>query len=127
MSLGAANRPPVAITAVTVYSLRPGTVPDFVDAIKKINDALSKQPDWPKTSGWLQLANGGGVPTFVLLNDRQNWGEFAPLPKTPQDVLTETIGKEAADAVYKTLRESTEHLYTEAATYRSDLSYTPTK
>jgi len=127
MSLGAANRPPAAITAVTVYSLRPGTAPDFIDAIKKINDALSKQPDWPKTSGWLQLANGGDVPTFVLLNDRQNWGEFAPRDKSPQDVLTETIGKEAADAVFKTIRESTEHLYTEAATFRSDLTYMPAK
>src|SRR3954471_17924289 len=38
MSLGAANRPPAAITSVAVYSLRPGTAPDFVDAIKKIND-----------------------------------------------------------------------------------------
>ena len=127
MSLGPANQTPPPLTSVTVYSLRPGTVPDFVDAIKKVTDAISKQPDWPKTSGWLQLANGGDVPTFVLLNNRQSWAEFAPRDKSPQDVLTETIGKEAADAVYKTIRESTEHLYTEAATYRSDLSYTPAK
>jgi hypothetical protein len=127
ISLGAPNRAPAAITSVTIYNLRPGTAPDFIDAIKKINDALSKQPDWPKTSGWLQLANGGEGPTFVLLNDRQNWGEFAPLPKSPQDVVTETLGKEGADAIFKTIRDSTVHLSTEAATYRSDLSYTPAK
>lgn len=127
MSLAPPNQPPAPITAVTVYSLRPGTASDFIEAIKKVNEALNKQPDWPKTAGWLQLANGGDVPTFVLLNSRQSWAEFAPRDKSPQDVLTEAVGKEAADAVYKTIRESTEHLYTEAATYRSDLSYTPAK
>ncbi len=127
MSLAPPNQPPAPITSVSVYTLHPGTAPDFVDAVKKVNDALSKQPDWPKTSGWLQLANGGEAPTFVLLNARQNWAEFAPLPKTPQDVLTETIGKEAADAVFKTIRESTARIDVHAATYRSDLSYTPGK
>src|SRR5262249_20872727 len=85
MSLGAANRPPTPITAVTIYVLHPGAQNEFMDSIKKINDALSKQPDWPKTSGWLQLINGGEGPTFVLLNARQNWADFAPLPKSVQD------------------------------------------
>jgi len=127
MSLAPPNQPPAPITSVTIYTLHPATAPDFVDAIKKVNDAISKQPDWPKTSGWLQLANGGEAPTFILLNGRQNWGEFAPLPKSPQDVLTDTIGKEAADAVYKTIRESTARIDTHAATYRLDLSYTSAK
>ena len=81
----------------------------------------------PKTSGWLQLANGGGVPTFVLLNQRKNWADFEPLPKTVQDVLTETYGKDAADQLLKTIRDSTEHLYTEIGQYRADLSYIPAK
>jgi hypothetical protein len=127
MSLAPANQPPAAMTSVTVYTLHPGTAPDFIDAIKKVTEALNKQPDYPKTSGWLQLANGGEGPTFVLLNPRQNWAEFAPRDKSPQDIVTETIGKEAADAIFKTIRDSTAHLYTEAATYRPDLSYTPAK
>jgi len=126
MSL-APDMPQSPMVAVNVYTLHPGAAPDFIDAIKKINEALNKQPDWPKTSGWLQLANGGEAPTFVLLNARQNWGEFAPRDKSPQDVLTETIGKEAADAVYKTVRESTARLQVHAATHRPDLSYTPGK
>lgn len=127
MSLGAANRPPTPITAVTIYVLHPGAQNDFMDAIKKINDALAKQPDWPKTSGWLQLVNGGEGPTFVLLNARQNWADFAPLPKSVQDVVTETYGKDQADSIYKTIRNSTEHLLTESAVYRPDLSYSPAK
>jgi hypothetical protein len=124
MSLAPANQPPDAMTSVTIYVLHPGTAPDFTDAIKKINDVLSKA-DWPKTSGWLQLVNGGEGPTFVLLTQRKNWGDFAPRPKTPMDLVSEALGKEASDQIFKTIRESTAHLFTEAATYRPDLSYEP--
>jgi hypothetical protein len=127
MSLAPANQPTAPMTAVTVYNLHPGAGPDFMAAIKKINDALLKQADWPKTSGWLQLANGGEGPTFVLLSNRKNWADFAPLPKTTADVLNDTYGKETADQIQKTIRDSTAHLYTEAATYRADLSYAPGK
>src|SRR5437868_734275 len=37
MSLAPPNQPPAPLNAVTVYTLRPGTAPDFIDAIKKIN------------------------------------------------------------------------------------------
>jgi len=42
-------------------------------------------------------------------------------------VLTETYGKETADQIQKTVRDTTEHQYTEAASYRADLSYVPGK
>src|SRR6266852_4832153 len=127
MSLAPANQPPAPMTAVTIYVLHPGAAPDFIAAIKKINEALGKQPDWPKTSGWLQLANGGEGPTFVLLSSRKNWADFAPLPKTPADVLTETYGKEMSDQIQKTIRDCTAHLFTETAVHRADLSYVPGK
>lgn len=127
LSLAPANQPPAPMTSVTIYVLHPGAAPEFISALTKIKDAFNKQPDWPKTSGWLQLVNGGEGPTFVLLSSRQNWAEFAPLPKTVADVLNETYGKEQADAVLKAIRDSTAHLYTEAATYRADLSYSPSK
>jgi len=77
MSLAPANQPPAPMTSVAVYVLHPGTAPDFIAAIKKINDALGKQADWPKTAGWLQLVNGGEAPTFVLLSARQNWATIS--------------------------------------------------
>ena len=64
MSLAPANQPAAPLTAVTVFVLHPGAGPDFIASIKKVNDALSKQADWPKTSGWLQLVAGGEGPTF---------------------------------------------------------------
>lgn len=125
MSLGPANRTPAAMDSVTIYRLHPAAQNEFMAAIGKINAALSKQPNWPKTSGWLQLVNGGDNPTFVLLNARQSWAEFAPLDKTPQEVLTEANGKEDSDATYKTIRDSTARLSTETSVYRPDLSYLP--
>src|SRR5438270_9564881 len=119
MSLGAANRPPTPITAVTIYVLHPGAQNEFTDAIKKINDALGKQPDWPKTSGWLQLVNGGESPSFVLLNARQNWAAFEPLSKSVADVLTEVYGQDGGSQILKTIRDSTATLWTETAEYRS--------
>jgi hypothetical protein len=127
MSLAPPGRPIAPMVAVTVYVLRPGAAPDFIAAIKRVNEALSKQADWPKTSGWLQLVNGGEGPTFVLLSDRKNFADFAPLPKSVIDVITETYGKEQADAIQKTIRDSTARLSTESATYRADLSYNPGK
>ena len=56
------------------------------------------------------MANGGEGPTFVLLNNRKNWADFAPLPKTVADVLTEAYGKEMSDQVQKTIRDSTARL-----------------
>ena len=111
MSLGPADQPTAPITAVTVFVLHPGAGPDFMAAIKKVNEALGKQADWPKTSGWLQLVNGGEGPTFVLLSSRKNWADFAPLPKTLTDVLNDTYGKETADQIQKTIRDCTAHQY----------------
>src|SRR3954469_5342757 len=45
MSLAPANQPPAPMTAVTIYVLHPGSAPDFIAAIKRINDSLAKQPD----------------------------------------------------------------------------------
>jgi hypothetical protein len=127
MSLAPPNQPPAPLTAVTVYVLHPGAAPDFIAAIKRINEALNKQADWPKNSGWLQLANGGEAPTFVLLTARKNWGDFELLPKSVPDILTETYGKEDGASIMKAIRDSTARLFTEAATYRADLSYVPKK
>lgn len=127
MSLAPPSATPSPMTQVAVYHLRPGTAPDFIAAIKKTNEALSKQPDWPKNSGWMQLINGGEGPAFVLLTSRKSWADLAPLPKTLGEVLTEAYGKEEADALQKTVRDATVRVDTHMASYRADLSYIPGK
>src|SRR5260370_31777789 len=107
MRLAPGNQPTAPMTAVTVFVLHPGAAPDFIAAIKKATDALSKQADWPKTSGWLQLVNGGEGPTFVLLSYRKNWADFALLAKTVADVLNDAYGKRASAQIHKTIPHST--------------------
>jgi hypothetical protein len=125
LSLREANTQPAPMESVAIYVLHPGATNDFVEAINKITAALKKDPNWPKTSGWLQLVNGGEAPTFVVLGARQSWADFAPLDKSVQDVTTAAYGKESADALLKVIRDTTAHLYTETAVYRPDLSYLP--
>jgi hypothetical protein len=125
LSLREANTQPAPMESVAIYVLHPGATNDFVEAINKITAALKKDPNWPKTSGWLQLVNGGEAPTFVVLGARQSWADFAPLDKSVQDVTTAAYGKEGADALLKVIRDTTAHLYTETAVYRPDLSYLP--
>ena len=125
MSLREAHAAPPPMEAVTIYVLHPGAGNDFVEAITKITAALKKEPSWPKTAGWMQLVNGGEGPTFVVLSGRQSWADFAPLDKSITDIATEAYGKEAADALFKVIRDSTAHVFTETAVYRPDLSYLP--
>jgi hypothetical protein len=127
LSLAPANQPPAQLTAVTVYRLKPGMSEQFTSVIRSINEALSRDAGRPKNSGWMELINGGEVPTFVVLTSRQNWSEYSPLDKTIREVVTAAYGKDQADALYKKLTDSTESIWTETAMLRTDLSYMPGK
>jgi hypothetical protein len=127
LSLAPPSNPPTPMTAVTIFVLHPQTQNAFEDVVKKITAAVNKQPDFPKTSGWLQLANGGEGPTYVFLSQRQGWADYAPPAKSLADIVAESYGKEGAEAIFKTLREIVAHTYTESAIYRADLSYAPAK
>src|SRR5689334_17363568 len=43
MSLAPPNQPQAPMTSATIYVLHPGAAPDFIAAVKKINEALGKQ------------------------------------------------------------------------------------
>jgi hypothetical protein len=125
MSLAPPNTPPAPMSSVTIYVLHPGMGDDFIGAVKKINEALKKEPSWPKTSGWYQLASGGQAPEFVIVGARQGWADFAPLDKSIRDVVTANYGQETADGIFKTMRDSAEKVIVEADVHRADLSYEP--
>jgi hypothetical protein len=125
LSLGSGEGP-AALSAVYVYRLHRGKVDDFVAATKKIADAL-RAAKWPQSSGWLELVNGGEGPAFVLVLGRKGWADFAPGAKTVFQVVEEAYGKEQADAIWKGRDATVAQSFTEAATYRPDLSYVPGK
>jgi hypothetical protein len=105
-----------------IYNVIPEHVNDFLDAIKKINAAIQKTNYPVKPSRWYQLANGGEVPTYVLISDRASWGDMEPPEKKLQDALKEAYGDAGA---LDQLRHSCHRITTEMSVYRADLSYVP--
>ena len=43
------------------------------------------------------------------------------------ELVNAEYGKEAGDQIFKSISDSTAHIFTEMATYRADLSYVPGK
>jgi hypothetical protein len=123
LSLGS-SQGPAALSAVYIYRLHRGKTDDFVATVKKVQDAL-RAAKWPESSAWLELMNGGEGPTFVLLLERKGWADFAPGAKTVFQIVEEAYGKEQADALWKSRDATIAQSFTEAASYRPDLSYVP--
>jgi hypothetical protein len=114
------------MSAVYVYKLHLGKSDDFEAIVKKVGEALNKA-NFPATGGWLQLVNGGEGPMFVLILERNGWAGFAPTPKSVPQIVEEAYGKAQADALWKTFYGTVAQAFSEAATYRPDLSYVPGK
>jgi hypothetical protein len=114
--------PPLPLSAVFIFKLRYGKTDDFVGAAMKVSDALRKA-NWPLKGAWLQLVNGGEGPTFVLVSERKGWGDFAPPSPTLAQIVEQAYGKDQADAIWKTFDACVAQSFSEAASYRPDLSY----
>jgi hypothetical protein len=125
LSLGSPGQP-LPLSAVYIYKLKFGKSDDFAAAVKKINDALQKA-NWPYKGAWLQLVNGGEAPMFVLVSERKGWADFAMPPKSLQQIVEEAYGKDQADALWKSVDACVAQAFSEAASYRPDLSYVPGK
>lgn len=113
---------PAKRRTTSIYTLIPGRVNDFIEAVKKINAAIQKTNYPAKPSRWYQLANGGEVPTFVLVSDRAAWGDMEPTEKKLEDALKEAYGDSSA---LDQLRHSCQHISVEMSEFRPDLSYMP--
>lgn len=113
---------PAKMRTTATYNVIPERVNDFLDAIKKINAAIQKTNYPVKPSRWYQLANGGDVPTYVLVSDRASWGDMEPPEKKLEDALKEAYGDAGA---LDQLRRSCHRIVTEMSVFRADLSYIP--
>ena len=113
---------PAKMRTTAIYNVVPEHVNDFLDAIKKINAAIQKTNYPVKPSRWYQLANGGEVPTYVLVSDRASWSDMEPPEKKLQDALKEAYGDAGA---LDQLRRSCRRITTEMSVFRADLSYMP--
>lgn len=118
------STPAKMLTAVD-YFIKPGGLQNFTDAIKRIN-AARKQTNYPsKPSRWYQLAVGGEGPRFVVVTDRNSWGDMQGPEKTMADMLKEAYGND--DKTLQNLRDAVDHTVSSLMEYRADLSYIPAK
>jgi len=117
--------PPTPLISVTHYMLTPAGTNDFVEAVKKIGEAIRKT-NTPQAGAthWYQLSNGGDSPHFVIVGDRAGWANFAPATdKTLDAMMEEAYGKEQGAAILASARKAIRSVYSEALQYRPDLSY----
>lgn len=115
---------PAKMRTTATYSVIPERLNDFLDAVKKINAAIQKTNYPTKPSRWYSLANGGEVPTYVLVTDRASWGDMEPPEKKLDEALKEAYG-DSGPQVLDQLRRSCHRIVSEISVYRADLSYIP--
>jgi hypothetical protein len=113
---------PAAMRTSATYSVIPEHVNEFTDAIKKINAAIQKTNYPAKPSRWYSLANGGEVPTYILITDRASWADMEPPEKKLEDALKEAYG-DTGPAILDQLRRSCHRIVSETSIFRADLSY----
>ena len=120
--------PPSAFSVLTYYRLKPEGLNDFVETVKKVNEAI-KKTSYPQAgpSAWFQLVNGGEGPLFINAAGRASWAAFAPNDKTLDQLMEEAFGKEQGAAILAAGRKAILSIRTETVKYRADLSYVPPK
>lgn len=114
---------PKMITVVHFF-VKPSGVPQFTDAIKKINAAIQQTKYPTKPSRWYSLASGGDGPHFVLVTERGNWTDMQGPEQSMTDMLKQAYGD---DKALQQLRDAMDHTMSELLEYRAELSYTPAK
>jgi len=117
--------PATPLISVAHYMLTSTGTNDFVEGVKKINEALTKTNS-PRagTNHVYQLSNGGEVPHFVSVGERASWASFAPpSDKSLDAIMEEAYGKEQGAAILAAARKAIRSVYIEALQYRPDLSY----
>jgi hypothetical protein len=115
-------KPPKMITIVHYY-VKPASVQQFQDAIKRISAAIKKTNYPVKPSRWYSLVSGGEGPHYVLVTDRNSWSDME-LPQTSMADMLKQAGDEKA---LQDLRDAFRYTMSEMAEYRADLSYVPAK
>ena len=114
---------PTKFAHVIHFHVKPESVNDFVDAVKKISEAAKKTSS-PARPDWYQLFSGGMGPEFVLVLPSNSWAELQPT-KTLDAMVEEAFGKTTAAALLASFRRCVRYTDSELLEYRPELSYVP--
>jgi len=121
----ASDQPPDPLSRVTTYYLKPGREGDMAAGIQQVNDAIKKSNYPAAPSEWYSLVNGGYGPQLVAVSGMKSWAGFQPPEKGMGQMLTETLGKQATDALHTKFMDSFRKTRSEILEYCPDLSYIP--
>jgi hypothetical protein len=110
----------------TTYYLKPEGVSQLEEGLKRTR-AISEKAQFPRTSSWFQLVNGGEGPAFYQSQPRWTWDDFeAPTP-TFTSLVDEALGKSLADDLRRSMSSSVRYTVSEMTKARPDLGYEPAK
>jgi hypothetical protein len=120
---GSMTEPPKMVE-INHFLLKPGTESDFNDAIRKINDAITKS-NWPVHYTWYALQDGGEGPHYVLALELNGWGDLAEPNPSFDAMLEKAVGKHDSTSLTHAFDSSVKREWTETLRLRPDLSYIP--
>jgi hypothetical protein len=116
---------PVYYSGAYLY-LKPEAVSQLEEGLKRMR-AISEKSQYPRTSSWFQLVNGGEGPAFYQSAPRWTWDDFeAPTP-TLASLTDEALGKSLADDLRRSISSSIRYTVSEMLKARPDLGYEPAK
>ena len=126
-SLPELSRPPEGEPALAVayYShLNQGMMDDYMRAVRKINDAISKA-NWGGGGYRSVVVASGEDPTVVRWSARSSWGDFGPAETPFMEMMEKAYGRQEVASIMDTITRSTHCRRSEVWASRPDLSYEP--
>ena len=115
-----AQSKPTQFLQLTVVTVRPSAINDYVEAVKKVTAALDKTPGAPVQT--VYAVNLGG-PAFTFYNILQ-WEKWADREKFPNvgQALTKVYGQAESDRIQKMQRDSIAQVRNEVYAYNANAS-----
>jgi hypothetical protein len=119
------NKPPMPMSEVNFFNLKPGGLAPAINAIKQANAAI-KKTHWPgaeNPGGWYVLVDGGEGPQLVLSGGLKNWAGMQEPSPSFEEMLEQVYGKAGAHALGHMFYSHVRSESSEIIRYRPDLSY----
>jgi hypothetical protein len=114
---------PTKYSQIIHFQVKPESVNDFVDSVKKLGEA-AKKTNVPARPEWYQLWSGGMGPEFVLALGANTWAELQP-GRSLDAIAEDAYGKSAGAALVASFRRTVRYTYSELIAYHPELSYVP--
>jgi hypothetical protein len=121
---GATESPPAWVELLS-YKLYFGKSAQFYGALRKFHEALSKA-EWRLRYEWMELLNGGEIPSFLLILPRADWAAFETREEIFEKHLEKAYGRSETVALLDRFSSAVKSQHRSAARLRLDLSYVPT-